>query len=310
MPSGPRAVGLITHPDCLRHDNGAGHPESPRRIEVMREALERDVVADGAGAWVEAPLVGDEDILHAHTSSHLSRLVGMDDLGGGWLDPDTHLGPGSLAAARRAAGAAVFAAERAMRGDGPSFCVTRPPGHHATPSRAMGFCLLSNVAIAAFAALDRMKADRVLIVDWDVHHGNGTADCVRNEPRVRYVSMHQWPWYPGTGLAEDTGVGNLFHVPRPAGLPADRYVADLLEAVDRAVSDWSPSLVIHSAGFDCLRNDPLGGFTLEPEDCATITREIRKRASGAAICSALEGGYDPARIAAGAVAHVRALGEG
>src|SRR5579872_6856878 len=116
MPSGPRAVGLITHPDCLRHDNGAGHPESPRRIEVMREALERDVVADGAGAWIEAPLVGDEDILHAHTSSHLSRLVGMDDLGGGWLDPDTHLGPGSLAAARRAAGAAVFAAERAMRG--------------------------------------------------------------------------------------------------------------------------------------------------------------------------------------------------
>ncbi|HEY2805336.1 MAG TPA: histone deacetylase [Gemmatimonadales bacterium] len=307
MPSATRVVGLITHPDCLLHDNGPDHPESPRRIEAIRERLERDVVGAGLGEWVEAPLARDDDILRTHTESHLARLVGLDDLGGGWLDPDTHLGPGSLDAARRAAGAVVLAAEQALGGGGPSFCMTRPPGHHATPSRAMGFCLLSNVAIAAFAAIQRLGAERVLIIDWDVHHGNGTADCVRQEPRIRYVSMHQWPWYPGTGLAEDTGSGNLFHVPRPPGLPADRYVADLMAAVGDAVDGWAPSLVIHSAGFDCMKGDPLGGFTLEPEDLATITHQIASRAAGAGICSALEGGYDPARIAAGASAHVLAL---
>lgn len=303
----PVPVGLITHPDCLSHDNGAGHPESPRRLESIHARLDADVVRTGAGAWIDAPLVTDDDILRVHTTHHLARLVGTDAAGGGWLDPDTHVGPGSLTAVRRAAGAAVLAAERALRGDGPSFCAVRPPGHHATPSRAMGFCLLSNVAIAAATALARFGAERVLIVDWDVHHGNGTADCVREEPLIRYVSLHQWPWYPGTGLAEDIGCGNLFHVPRGPGLPAERYVADLLDAVDRAVDGFAPSLVIHSAGFDALRGDPLGGFTLEPEDYATITREIAARTPGAAVCSALEGGYDPPRMAAAASRHVLAL---
>jgi acetoin utilization deacetylase AcuC-like enzyme len=201
----------------------------------------------------------------------------------------------------------VLAAERALHGEGPSFCATRPPGHHATPSRAMGFCLLSNAAIAARVALERLGAARVLIVDWDVHHGNGTADCVRDEPRIRYVSLHQWPYYPGTGLADDTGCGNLFHVPRTPGLPAAVYVRDLLEAVDRAVDGFAPSLVIHSAGFDALRGDPLGGFTLEPDDHATITRAIAARAPGAGVMSLLEGGYDPARLAEAAVRHVLAL---
>ncbi len=127
-----------------------------------------------------------------------------------------------------------------MAGGGPAFCPVRPPGHHATPARAMGFCLLNNVAIAARVALDRLGAERVLIVDWDVHHGNGTADAFRTEPRVRYVSLHQWPFYPGTGAEDDVGVGNLFHVPRPPGLPRERYVADLLAAVDRAVAGFAP----------------------------------------------------------------------
>jgi acetoin utilization deacetylase AcuC-like enzyme len=305
----PRPVGLITHHDCLHHDTGEGHPESPRRLEVLRERLTSDVERPGRGVWIEAPLVRDEDILRMHTEAYLARLLHLDAGGGGWLDPDTHLGPGSLAAARRAAGAIVLAAERAMNGDGPSFCAVRPPGHHATPSRAMGFCLLSNAAIAAGTALARFGADRVLIVDWDVHHGNGTADCVRDEPRIRYVSLHQWPWYPGTGLAEDTGCGNLFHVPRGPGRPAETYVADLLDAVDRAVDGWAPSLVIHSAGFDALLGDPLGGFTLLADDYATITRAIAARAPGAPVCSLLEGGYDPERVAEAAVRHVLALGE-
>jgi len=301
------AVGLITHPSCHLHISGPGHPESPARLDAVRARLASDVIACGRGAWIEAPLAREADLALVHSASHLARLARLDAEGGGWLDPDTGMGAHSLEAARRAAGGAVLAAERALRGEGPSFCATRPPGHHATPSRAMGFCLLSNAAVAAHVAIARLGAERVLIVDWDVHHGNGTADCVRDEPRIRYVSLHQWPYYPGTGLADDTGCGNLFHVPRGPGLPAATYVRDLLEAVDRAVDGFVPSLVIHSAGFDALRDDPLGGFTLEPDDYATITRAIAARAPSAGVISVLEGGYDPARLADAASRHVLAL---
>lgn len=300
-------LALITHDACRRHDNGFGHPESPARIDAVERRLERDLVGRGQAVWIEAPAATDEDVLLVHTLDHLARLKRLDAAGGGALDPDTAMGPGSFEAARRAAGAAVLAAERAMRGGGPSFCAVRPPGHHATPNRAMGFCLLNNAAIAAAVALARLDAERVLIVDWDVHHGNGTADAFRAEPRARYVSLHQWPYYPGTGLADDVGVGNLFHVPRPPGLPAADYVRDLLEAVGRAVEGFAPSLLIHSAGFDALRGDPLGGFTLEPADYAAITRAIGERAAGAAVMSVLEGGYDPPRLAEAAAFHAAAL---
>jgi acetoin utilization deacetylase AcuC-like enzyme len=306
-------LALFTHPACLRHDNGSGHPESPARLEAVRAALHRDLVGAGRGVWTDSPLVSDDDVLRVHTREYVARLQQLDKDGGGWLDPDTSMGPGSLEAARAAAGAAVAAAERALSGDGPGFCAVRPPGHHATPSRGMGFCLLSTAAIAARTALERLGAARVLVVDWDVHHGNGTADAVRREGRIRYVSLHQWPWYPGTGLEDDTGCGNLFHVPRAPGLPAATYVADFLAAVDRAVSGWLPSLVIHSAGFDALLGDPLGGFTLEPADCGAITRGVAERTPGACTIGVMEGGYDPARLAAGAVQHALALagvGEG
>ena len=309
-PPGARAVGLYTHPACHKHSNGPGHPESPARLAAVRARLERDIVARGLGAWLEAPEASEADLLLAHSANYLARLKRVDAAGGGWLDPDTAMGPGSLEAAQRAAGGAVAAAERALRGDGPSFCATRPPGHHATPSRAMGFCMLSSAAVAAHAALARFGAERVLIVDWDVHHGNGTADCVREEPRIRYVSMHQWPYYPGTGSADDTGCGNLFHVPRGPGLPPEVYQRDLLDAVDRAVAGFAPSLVIHSAGLDCLRGDPLGGFTLEPEHIAAITLGIAERSGGAPALSVLEGGYDPERLAEGVVRHVQALAGG
>ena len=300
-------LALIAHPACLGHENGPGHPESPARLTAVRAALDAALVQTGRASWLEAPLVQDEDLLRVHTPGYLARLARLDAAGGGWLDPDTGMGPRSLEAARRAAGAAVLAAERAMRGEGPSFCAVRPPGHHATPSRGMGFCLLSNAAVAAATALGRLGAERVLIVDWDVHHGNGTAEAVRAEPRVRYVSLHQWPYYPGTGLADDTGCGNLFHVPRPPGLPRATYVADLLDAVDRAVDGFAPQLVIHSAGFDALRGDPLGGFTLEPEDYAAITAAIAGRTAGAPAMGVMEGGYDPPRLAAAAVRHAAAL---
>ncbi len=300
-------LSLVTHPACLAHQNPPWHPEVPVRLSAVTERLEAGMVAAGTARWVEAPPAAREDVLRVHASAHLRRLEDLNSAGGGLIDPDTTMGPGSLEAALRAAGAAVLGAERALAGQGPAFCLVRPPGHHATPTRAMGFCLLNNAAVAAQTALARLAADRVLIVDWDVHHGNGTADAFRFEPRVRYVSLHQWPHYPGTGAADDTGVGNLFHVPRAPGLPRDTYVTDLLAAVDRATEGFAPSLVVFSAGFDALAGDPLGGFTLEPEDFAELTRAVRARAPRAALVSVLEGGYDPPRLAEAALQHAQAL---
>ena len=303
-------ISLVTHEACLAHRNGPWHPEAPERLAAVRAGLDAGPVREGLADWVEAPRAGRQDVLRVHEEAHVSRLEELDRRGGGILDPDTGMGPGSWEAALRAAGAAVAAAERVMAGSGPAFCPVRPPGHHAAPGRAMGFCLLNNVAIAARAALDRMGAQRVLIVDWDVHHGNGTADAFRAEPRVRYVSLHQWPWYPGTGAADDVGVGNLFHVPRAPGLPRERYTSDLLSALDRALTAFAPSLVLVSAGFDALLGDPLGGFTLEPEDFGALTEAIRERAPGAGFVSVLEGGYDPPRLVQAALAHVAALARG
>jgi acetoin utilization deacetylase AcuC-like enzyme len=300
-------ISLVTHAACLAHRNGPWHPEAPERLAAVQERLSAELVRGGVAAWVEAPRVRREDVLRVHDPRHLARLESLDRAGGGTLDPDTAMGPGSLEAAWRAAGAVVKATEEALAGAGPAFCPVRPPGHHATPARAMGFCLLNNAAVAARVALERLGAERVLIVDWDVHHGNGTADAFRAEPRVRYVSLHQSPWYPGTGAAEDVGVGNLFHVPRAAGLPPERYAVDLLVAVERALRGFTPALVLVSAGFDALAGDPLGGFTLEPDDFASLTLALRERAPGAALVSVLEGGYDVPRLAEAALRHARAL---
>jgi len=300
-------LALIRHPACRRHDNGPGHPESPARLEAVEARLEHDLVARGLAEWLEAPVAADEDLLRVHTAAHLDLLRRTDRAGGGVLDADTAMGPGSLEAAWRAAGAAVLAAELALGGAGPAFCAVRPPGHHATPDRAMGFCLLNNAAVAARTALHRLGAERVLIVDWDVHHGNGTADAFRNEPRVRYVSIHQAPYYPGTGGCDDIGAGNLFHVPCPPSLPPSAYTKALLGAVDRALTGFAPSLVVFSAGFDALRGDPLAGFTWEPEDYARLTRSVLERAGGPAALSVLEGGYDPVRVGEAAARHAAAL---
>jgi acetoin utilization deacetylase AcuC-like enzyme len=294
---------VVTHPACLGHDPGPGHPESPARLQAVWDAL-RAWPSPSELAWHEADAVSDERLLRAHTPPYLGRLAAVERRGGGWLDADTAIRAGSLDAARHAAGAAVTAMELALA-RGAAFAAVRPPGHHALPDAAMGFCLFNNVVVAARAALEERGIERVLIVDWDVHHGNGTQAMVEREPRVRYVSLHQWPLYPGTGREDERGVGNVFNVPRPPGLPRERYVADLRDAVARAVAGWAPQLIIISAGFDALAGDPLAGFTLEPDDYATWVAEWGSL--GAPMVSVLEGGYVPPRVAAAAAAHVNAL---
>ncbi|UCG85120.1 MAG: histone deacetylase [Gemmatimonadota bacterium] len=196
------------------------------------------------------------------------------------------------------------AARSALAGS-PAFAAVRPPGHHATADTAMGFCLIDNVVVASRWALDHGGIDQVLIVDWDVHHGNGTQALVEDDPRIRYVSFHQWPLYPGTGSEGERGVGNVFNVLRPPGVPRATYVADLNAAVSRAIDGWAPGLILISAGFDGLAGDPLAGFTLEPEDYSRRVTEWRHL--GLPIATLLEGGYDPGRTAWAAAAHLAAL---
>jgi acetoin utilization deacetylase AcuC-like enzyme len=221
---------------------------------------------------------------------------------------------GSWDAATAGAGCVLDAVDMAIEGRAlRAFCAVRPPGHHALRDRSMGFCLFGNVAIAAHYARHRHHIERVLIVDWDVHHGNGTQALVEQERDIHFISMHQWPWYPGTGAAADRGPHqNVWNVPMRAALPPQSYVDALLRAVDDATRGFVPDLVLISAGFDSLRGDPLGGFTLEPEHMAALTKELVDRSKhwcGGRVVSALEGGYAPERLGLGCVAHMRALAE-
>ncbi len=296
-------VHIVWHPSSLLHDPGVGHPESPARLRAILDEL-RDG-SDRLGLeWHEAD-PADEEVLHGvHDAKYLANVRAIAERGGGRYDADTVLSRDSFRAALHAAGAAIAVARLALNGR-PAFAPVRPPGHHATRDQAMGFCLVNNVVVAAHWALLQQRVERVLIIDWDVHHGNGTQDLVEADERIRYVSLHQWPLYPGTGREDERGVGNIFNVPRPPGLPRSRYVADLNDGVSRAVDGWTPDLVLISAGFDALAGDPLAGFTLEPDDYAAWVTGWRS--IGAPIASMLEGGYVPDRICKAAAAHVAAL---
>jgi acetoin utilization deacetylase AcuC-like enzyme len=293
---------VFTHPDCLRHDPGPDHPETPARLHAVlaRLALERAVSLRDAAPAPRAAL------LAVHGDAYLRSVEALSARGGGALFLDTILNGQSWSAAIAAAGAAVAAVDHAHAGRGHAFAAVRPPGHHALSSRGMGFWLVNNVVVAARHA-QRLGRGRVLIVDWDVHHGNGTQALVEADPSLRYVSLHQWPWYPGTGAAEERGVGNVFNVPRGPGHPPGLYVDDLWAAIVAATTGWSPDLILISAGFDAMLGDPLGGFTLEPGHYADLTNRIRERHPALPIVGMLEGGYIPERLAAGVAAHVVAL---
>jgi len=293
---------LFTHPDCLRHDPGPDHPETPSRLRVL---LDR-VRSDGAAVVRETSAADIDSLLAVHSRAYLQSLEAMSARGGGALFLDTILNESSWAAVLGATGAALAAVDSAIAGKGNTFAAVRPPGHHALTARGMGFCL-TNTAVVAARHAQRSGRSGILIVDWDVHHGNGTQALVETDPTIRYVSIHQHPWYPGTGMADERGVGNVFNVPRGPGRPPEMYVADLWAALVAATEGWTPDLVIISAGFDAMFGDPLGGFTLEPEHYAELTRRLRERLPRAPIVGLLEGGYIPDRLAAGVLAHLGAL---
>ena len=295
---------VVWHPACRLHNPGPGHPERPERIDAVLAAL-RAPDMSALIEWSEGRPAAREQLERVHPASYLDMLERLARSGGGALDADTVMIDRSWDAALASAGAAVRAVELGIE-RGTAFGATRPPGHHALAAHAMGFCFFNNVVVAARHAQQLGKA-RVLIVDWDVHHGNGTQALVERDPTIRYVSMHQYPWYPGTGAADERGVGNVFNVPRPPGLPRERYVQDLLDAVDAALEGWRPDLLLVSAGFDSLAGDPLGGFMLEPEDMAGWTAAFRECVAPAPVVGVLEGGYRLDLLGAGVRAHVRAL---
>jgi len=289
---------------CRHHYGGAGHPERPQRFEAVLEALRRPELA-ALISWIAAQPAERSAIERIHSPEYVSMLEKLAERGGGALDADTFLGPRSWESVLAAAGVALSAVEQGIR-TGTAFGITRPPGHHALAARAMGFCFLNNVVLAARQA-QQLGQHRVLIVDWDVHHGNGTQALVEHDRSIRFVSMHQYPWYPGTGAEGERGVGNVFNIPRPGGLPRAVYARDFLAGVDAALSGWEPDILLISAGFDSLNGDPLGEFTLEPDDITQWTEALRERMGARPVVAVLEGGYRLDLLAAGVVALVRAL---
>ena len=303
---------FISHSDCGRHDTGWGAPEHVGRLRGITRAFRERPELFMRLLHHEGRHATPAELALVHDLEYIAGIQAISLAGGGRLDSDTVASEGSWLAATAAAGCVLDAVDmsldlRAVR----SFCAIRPPGHHALRDSSMGFCIFGNVALAAHYARRTHGADRVLIVDWDVHHGNGTQALVEGDPGIHFVSMHQWPWYPGTGAASERGIGNLWNVPMPPGLAPEVYVDALRAAIDAATAGFTPDLVLISAGFDSLAGDPLGGFTLEMEHVALLTRELVERAEGwcgGRIVSALEGGYAPERLGEACMVHLEQLG--
>jgi len=297
---------VYTHSDCVLHQTGAGHAEQPQRLQAVIEALR---AAFPQLEWHDAPRTTRAQLARVHAETLLSRVLDATPSEPQWLDADTVLGPRSADAALRAAGAGLAAVDDVLSGaTRRAFCAVRPPGHHATADTPMGFCLFNSIAAAAAHALDA-GIERVAIVDFDVHHGNGTQAIFENEARVLFASTHQMPLYPETGAADERGVGNILNAPLAPGSGSAEFRAAWDRLLD-ALDGFAPQLVLVSAGFDAHRRDPLAQLELEAEDYAWLTTrlvELADRHAGGRIVSLLEGGYDLQALRECSVAHVGAL---
>ena len=300
---------LITHPDCLNHEMGAQHPESPARLQAVHDAFSASGLLSRLTS-VEAPLATREQLAGAHAAEYVDAVFATAPRQGyAYLDPDTSMNRHSLSAARRAAGAMVRGVDMVMAGDADNaFCAVRPCGHHATYDRAMGFCIFNNVAIGAAHALQVHQLARVAILDFDVHHGNGTEDIFHEDERVMLCSSFQHPYYPGTGA--DSGNSHIIPTPLPARTGSAKFRAAIEGTWFPALERFEPEMIIVSAGFDAHADDPLGYLELHEDDYVWITtriRDIADRFAEGRIVSALEGGYNLAALGRSAVAHVGAL---
>lgn len=299
---------LITHTDCYLHINPLGHPEQVARLDAVLGALEGlDLVR------TQAPLAAEDDLLRVHPKSYIDAIAdAAPDSGLVSLDADTHMSQGSLGAAYRAAGACVKAVDMVMNGEAQNaFCVVRPPGHHAERSTPMGFCLFGNVSIAAKYALDHHGLARVAVVDFDVHHGNGTQNLLEDDARVFFSSSHQMPLYPGTGHADEDGAhGNVLNVPLDAMSGGQAMRRAYEEVIFPAIYRFKPELIFISAGFDAHADDPLAQLNWKTDDFAWVTGgicEIADACCQGRVVSTLEGGYDLTALGQAAAAHVEIL---
>lgn len=310
---------LIHHPIYQKHQTGPGHPETPRRYEVVMKALKSD-----AKLWETLLEITPEQaskgvIQAAHTPLHYKKIAAAFEEGVEYLDADTVISMESFDVALYGAGGACRAVDAVMRGEAKNaFLATRPPGHHATAERAMGFCLFNNAAVAARYAQNRYKEiERVAIVDWDVHHGNGTQGIFYDDPTVHFFSMHQYPWYPGTGSRGETGFGrgrgSTLNVPVKAHTRASEQKRMFEAAIGDVRQNFKPDLIIISAGFDAHLTDQLGQLRLEDADFAAMTRVVKDwaaEACGGRVVSVLEGGYNLDTLGESVAAHVRELNKG
>jgi acetoin utilization deacetylase AcuC-like enzyme len=306
-------LGYVLDEIFVQHRAPSGHPERPARVEAVRDAL---LAAGLANEGTQVPIreATDDELARVHGAAYLDELARVVPGKSGWLDPDTYFSPGTWAAARAAAGSACELALRVMRGElSRGLAVVRPPGHHATRDQAMGFCLLNNVAAAA-AAARAAGAARVAIVDWDVHHGNGTQDIFWNDPNVLYVSAHQYPYYPGSGAPTELGGPDAQGATINVGLPATSNDAIYAAVFDHvflpALAKFRPDLVLISAGFDAYEHDPLAGMRVTRAGFAAMARRLRRAAdehSGGRVIAVLEGGYDLEGLGGGMTATLEAF---
>ncbi len=301
---------LYTHPACLEHDPGHYHPESPARLRAVLEALAAPEFARLDRR--SAPEAAIDEIARVHPRRFVERLLAaVPREGHRGIDADTVLCPASGRAALHAAGAVVAAVDAVAAGEGNNaFCAVRPPGHHAEPQRSMGFCLFNNVAIGAHRARAAHDLSRVAVVDFDVHHGNGTQACFAADAGFFYGSTHQSPLYPGTGARSETGIGNIVNVPLPPGAGSRQFRLGFSDAILPALDAFRPEMLLISAGFDAHRDDPLAQLRLDESDYMWATEQLlelaRQHAAGRVV-STLEGGYDLAALGRSAAAHVRVL---